>query len=152
MDQTVTAPISSMELKPNSIEYLNEIRKWTMFFAILGFIVILLMIVGGMAAGTFMSMAGVPYSGSLGVGFAIIYLIAGLLMFFPMLYLFRFSNKTKKAINEKDSVTMEEGFLNLKRYFRYTGIVAIVFISFYLIFFIAIIIGGFAGTFMHKGF
>jgi hypothetical protein len=153
MEQIITTPATSLELKPNSIASLNEIRKWTMFFSILGFIFIFFIVVVGIAAGTLLSsMAGLPNIGVGGVVVGFFYLVFGAIMFFPMLFLYRFSRNTKKGIAENDSEKIGTGLLYLKRYFRFIGILAIIFISFYLIIFLAMMLGGFAGMMFSKDF
>jgi len=61
------------------------------------------------------------------VGIAVIY-------FFPCLFLLRFANHMKNALNTDDQVTLNTSFQNLKIMFRYVGIVTIIIISLYILF------------------
>jgi len=87
------------------LEYLGETRKWTMFFAILGFIGIAFMVLGaiiigiiGLVGGTF---GGMHEAWIMGV-IAIVYLAFGVLYLFPVLYLLKFSTNMRNAIEKSD--------------------------------------------------
>jgi hypothetical protein len=137
-----------IEIGQESLAYLNTIRKWTMFFAILGFIFLGLMLIIGLLAGSFMtaltskmsgveSMQGVKAAG----GFAsvivfIVMLVFAVIYFFPLLYLFRFSRHTEKAVTNLDPNEIQLAFKNLKSYCLYMGILIIIVLVIYLIVFI----------------
>lgn len=141
-----------IEIGQASLGYLETTRKWTMFFAILGFVVIGLMLIGGLFAGSFMAKLTSKFSGSEGLegasavgGIASVFififiLIFAVIYFFPLLFLFRFSRHTKNAIATLDAQQMELGLKNLKSYWKYIGILTIIVLSLYLL--ILIIAGG----------
>ena len=96
---------SKIELLDESVSNLNVIRKWTNFLAILGFIVIGIMVLVGFTASLFFSRfpgggLGRHFPGFL---FGFIYLVFALINFFPIFYLFRFANYTKKALDKNSS-------------------------------------------------
>lgn len=140
-----------IEIGQESLGYLNTTRKWTMFFAILGFIFLGLMLVIGLLAGSFVNaftskmsgvegMAGVEGAKAAG-GFAsilifIVILVFAVIYFFPLLYLFRFSRYTAKAVANLDPNEMQLAFKNLKSYWKYIGILIIIILVIYLIVFI----------------
>ena len=95
--------------------------------------------------------AGSMFSGMIGAGglaFTVLYLLMALLYFFPSLYLFRFSEKSNKALYKKDSDELEAAMGNLKSTFKFYGVSAIVFISLYLLFFIFAGVGAGMGMFV----
>lgn len=140
-----------IEIDQESLGYLDITRKWTMFFAILGFIFLGIMLVLGLVAGSFMSLFSSKMAGLSGMegmegmetakaagGIAsifvfIILLIFAVIYFFPLLYLLRFSKHTKNAVANLDANEMRLGFKNLKSYWKYIGILIIILLSFYLL-------------------
>jgi hypothetical protein len=131
-----------IEIGQQSLGYLETTRKWTMFFAILGFVVIGLLLIAGLVAGSFLTsftskMSGMEGSSAIG-GIASIFafifiLIFAVIYFFPMFYLFRFSRFTKNAVANLDGQQLELGLKNLKSYWKYVGIFTIIFLAVYLL-------------------
>lgn len=145
METNYTQETPKMELQQEALNNLNETSKWTNFLAIMGFIFIGLMIVLGFFIGSIFSEMGenqpnMPFSGTV-LGF--IYLMMGLIYFFPVLYLYKFSTFTKKALMHQNTNDLNEAFKNLKSHYRFMGIITIVILSVY---FFAFIIGIFIGT------
>jgi hypothetical protein len=155
---------SKIEIGQESLSYLNKTRKWTMFFAILGVVAIGLMLIGGLFAGSLFKGAMSGLSGMEGMegmegmdvaktagGIAgtfvfIMILIFAVIYFFPMLYLLRFSQHTKRAIANLDSNELQLAFKNLKSYWVYLGILVIIVLAIYLLVFV--IIGGASMAFL----
>jgi uncharacterized membrane protein len=132
----------TIEIDQQILNNLNNTRKWTMFLAIIGFILIGMMVVVGAITGTFLSVFnsvgnsnGVPEY----IIFAIFLLLVGLCLF-PVIFLFRFSKHTAKAIQTFNRQELHKAFKYLKFYFAYLGVLIIIALTFY----VAAII--FAGT------
>jgi NADH:ubiquinone oxidoreductase subunit 3 (subunit A) len=140
-----------MEISQESLGYLNTTRKWTMFFAILGFIFLGLMLIVGLLAGSFVNLFTSKMSGMQGMegmegvkaagGFTsvlifIMLLVIAVIYFFPVLYLLRFSRHTSKALANFDSNEMQLAFKNMKSYWKYIGILIIIMLVIYLIVFL----------------
>lgn len=123
-------------LSPLSRMYLRETSKWARFLAILGFIAIGLILIVGVLAGAAFSMLGSGSSlrGLSGFGLGFIYICIGIIYFFPLYYLINFSNHILKALNQKDSNSFDTAFHNLKRHYKFIGILTIICLSIYLIF------------------
>lgn len=135
-------------LSKEALSNLFELRKWTKFLAIMGFIFIGFMILLGFAINSILTSIGavteeMPYSPTV-IGF--LYLMIGLLYFFPILYLYKFSSWTKSALTDNNSSDLTEAFKNLKAHFRYIGILTIVMLSLYGIIFIVAVIAGIIGV------
>jgi hypothetical protein len=130
-------PVESqkIELGPDTLKHLNTARKWAMFLAIISFILVGLVSIIGLIAGTFLK----TFSGgekSLGVPDSLVYipLIAmAVIYFFPVLFLFRFSKFSHKAILTFDNILLHRAIKNLKYYFAYIGILIIVIVSIYIV-------------------
>lgn len=130
-----------IEIEQDTLKHLNIIRKWAMFFAILGFIFVGLIIIAGLTAGTFLSLFN---SGQMSTGFpewiviAILIFVA-LIYFFPVLFLFRFSKHTANAIQTLSKEELRKAIRYLRACFVYMGVMTIVVLSIYIV---AIIVAG----------
>ncbi|NVN96232.1 MAG: hypothetical protein HXX18_13235 [Bacteroidetes bacterium] len=124
----------NIELTTEAISYLNEIRKWSSFFSIIGFIGIGLMVAAGIFASTLFSNLGYPYSNSNfpSVMIGIIYIVMAVIYIFPVIYLYKFSVSCKQAIKQKDNEDMATAFKNLKSHFKFMGIMMIIVLSIYV--------------------
>lgn len=71
-----------------------------------------------------------------GMGFLFggMYLLMGLLYFFPIWYLFNFSQKLKSALSTKSSDELSIALLHQKSFYKFWGIVMIITIGFYVVF------------------
>jgi hypothetical protein len=120
--------------------YLLETSKWGKFLAIVGYIVmgILILVAIFMMLGfsKLNSLPGVKFPlGALGF----VYILVGVIYYFPVTYLYRFSVQIKQGLNSKDMNTITSGYQNLKSLFKFMGIFTIVILSLYgLILLIAI--------------
>jgi len=63
--------------------------------------------------------------------FGIIYIIMAIIYYFPVTYLYNFSNKIKQGIMNLNQQAMTDGFGNLKSMFKFMGILTIVMLSIY---------------------
>jgi hypothetical protein len=135
-----------IELTAQSVIYLNDTRKWTMFFSILGFIFLALLLIGAIfMTSMFGAIAGgnLPFPGN-GIMMGAFYLVLGVLYFFPILYLYKFSKYSKNAIYNEDSEQLSVAFRYLKLHYKFIGILSIgILLLYVLIFLIALIFGGF---------
>lgn len=126
--------------------FLKETSTWTYFLSILGFIGIGLMFLFGVFFSVAMRLmpGGNPYEG-LGMDmsyFGLIYIVLALLYFFPVLYLFNFSRKTKLALKTNNNDDLTAAFSNLKSHYKFMGVFAIVIISIYILAFVIAMIAG----------
>ena len=141
-----------IEINQESLGYLNTTRKWTTFFAILGFIFLGVMLLLGIVAGSFMSaftsrMPGMENLNGAGAATGIasvlifIYmLVFAVIYFFPLLFLIRFSRHSKNAVTSLDSNELQIGLKNLKSFWKYIGILTIIYLAVFLL--VMIIAGG----------
>lgn len=135
-----------LNLPPTILGFLKETSTWTYFLSIIGFIGIALLVL----VGIFFSVAmgnmpgGNPYEG-LGVDmsyFGIVYIVLGLIYFFPVLYLFKFSKKMKSALSSNNNDELSSAFGNLKSHYKFAGIFTIVIISLYVLILVIAMIAG----------
>jgi hypothetical protein len=136
---------SKLFIDEKSQEYLTEIRKWAMFFAILGFIFIGLMVLMGLIFGLVGSFFGSFLGGVERIAIFLVYIVIGGLYFFPVYYLFKFSVNMKNAIQQSKQGELTYSFEFLKSHYKFVGILTIVILSLYVLAgIIAVIVGAFA--------
>jgi hypothetical protein len=148
MDQNQS--LFSLNIDPSTKLHLNETARWARFLAIVGIILLLLAIVGMVTGMTFLSNTSRfelngrqvdEMNKSLRIATLIGSVIMIAILFFPLLFLLQFSSRMKRALAANDQELLNDAFLNLKKYFRYIGVVMIVIISIYAIVFLLAIMG-----------
>lgn len=134
----------SSELSLKSKTFLNEAAGWAKFLAIVGFVMLGLMVILGLFAGSMMSAFGGD-SGLSGTFFTMFYIAFALLYFFPCLYLIKFASNMKEALQFQSREQLELAFENLKSFFKFLGILTIIILSLYAL---GIIFGGLGAMMM----
>jgi hypothetical protein len=122
-----------IEIGPDTLSNLNTTRKWTMFLAVSGFIFLGLILILGIITGTFLTafnhsdkIPGVPDVLLIGsfIGLAVI-------VFFPILFLFRFSKHASNTVSSLDTKELHKAVKYLKLFFLFIGILLIMLITAY---------------------
>ncbi len=134
-----------------SKEFLKETAKWTKFLAILGFVGIGLMVLGSLvmlfAPSSLMSNGDFPFGGK--IFMMLLYLAFAVLYYFPISYLYQFSENTKKAIENNDNNAIRDAFEFLKSHYKFMGILTIILLAFYAILIFIGLIGAGAAAMMN---
>lgn len=121
---------------------LNTAAKWGKFLSIVGFILCGIMVVGGIFAQALLSSARTfQYDTDAVKYIGIVYAICAVILFFPCLYLFQFTNKMQMAIRTSNQGSLDAAFINLKSMFKFYGIFTIVILVIYAIAFVVGIVG-----------
>jgi hypothetical protein len=126
-----------LELNQESTAHFIEIRKWTNFLAILGYVVMGLIIIASIVMASTVSLIG---STPLGGVSAIPMILIAVVYFFPIYYLYKFSVISKRAIADNDSGSLSEAFKYMKFHYRFMGIMAIVVMGLYAVIIIGAVI------------
>jgi hypothetical protein len=147
---------TDLQLTTKSLDYLNQTRKWTYFLSILGFITCGILALLGLFLSTFLSILdefsnnfsdSTSLTGGALIFVSIFYLGIALLVFLMYRYLYRFSIQLKAALESNNSATLEKSLKNLKSYWKFTGIITIIVLGFYVLGVLAALIGViFAGS------
>lgn len=155
MEQSGNTNLFDLHLDQSSINYLSEAARWSRFLSIIGFIYCGLMVLCGLFIGSIFALMAPAMGGesnvfvAMGSVFTGFFIISfALLLFFPAYYLFNFSTKLRRAVHNNDQPVLAESLKNLKSFFKFYGILVIVLLSFYILIFIAGIIGALVG---HRG-
>lgn len=132
--------------------HLKETAMWAKFLAIAGFIISILIAIGAVFAGTMFNKltAGMPGGNKGGVMtggvIMVMYLLIAAVAFFMSLFLFRFGVKMKVALITDDQESLNLSFQNLKVYYRFAGIITIIYL---VILLLALLGGMIAATITH---
>lgn len=133
---------------------LNDAGKWGKFLAIMGFIMMGFMVLAGFVMSIVMAFIPLPSNSPFPFPpflFGIFYLILAMVYLFPVLYLYRFSTGIKQAILLKNQDQLTRAFFNLKAFYRFIGILTIVFLALYPLLIVGIIVIGVFSGFSHSG-
>jgi len=90
------------------------------------------MVVGGFVVSTTMS----QFAGGQAAVMGVVYVIMSAIYFFPILYLYKFSNDLKGALNGNNGSQLELALGNLKSHYKFIGILTIVMLGIYLLAFL----------------
>ena len=138
---------NDLQVSPASQIFLSEAARWGKFVSIIGFIFCGLMVFIAFFIPTLI-MSLPPYSqmassmtSAMSVGLTIGYLLLSLLIFFPCLYLYKFSMKMRVALSSISQESFETSLQNLKSLLKFYGILFIVLLSFYALVFIIGMLG-----------
>lgn len=121
----------ALEVTENSKNYLKTIASWSKFFAILTFVGIGIFVFVGLimfAAGTFIESYSTEFPFPIGY-MSWFYIILAVVAFFPARYLLLFSQKAVNAIAANNTLEMENSFKNMKSYWKFMGIVTIIYLA-----------------------
>lgn len=138
----------SITINKQSLIYLNETRKWTMFFSIIGFIAIALMILAATFIGSLIgSMAEFNDVQQMPGGFPTgmmsgLYIIMAILYFFPIYYLYQFSTNMKTGIQQRSAEYVEQAFKYQKSHYKFMGVLTGILLAFYAVIILGALIVG----------
>ncbi len=145
-------PSEELLLTDNSLKYLKTTSQWTRFLAILGFIGAgLLLLVGIILIPLGFFIDSPTHTPHLFIFLGLIYLVLAGISFIPTWYLYKFSTNVEKMLTFRINQKVEEAFLYLMKYYRFTGIMVIVILVIYvLVIIIGVVIGMDALPFHHQ--
>jgi hypothetical protein len=121
------------QLNMDAKGFLSTAAGWAMFLSIIGFLMCALSLLGslGMIVGA-AAMGDSNPAFAMMPGMGIVFLISTIVLFIPVLFLFKFSVTMKRAIESSDIEKLTLGFRNLKNYFVWAGILTIIWILSYV--------------------
>ena len=147
MDMEHNQTLFSLNIEPITKSHLNDAARWARFLAITGMVLIGIALVFSFLGATIWadnedlaftvnSRDGQDITNAMRVGYLAALILVLAIAFFPFLFLLQFANKMKTALaaNQQDDLNL--AFQNLKKYFRYIGIVFLIVISLYILTFV----------------
>lgn len=136
---TLEQQLPNLQITENAKSYLKTTSTWSAFFAVICFIAIGFMILSGittLVSGSFLSSFNeFSYLGmghifsSISIFIGIFYIVLGIIIIFPALYLYRYSKSITNALKENNSLSLEKAMQNMKSFWRFLGIFTIISIS-----------------------
>ena len=128
----------SILIDETGVKEILAIRKWTMFFSILGFLFTGISLIFFIL---FLTNAGNLFAQSSPWLVLPSMLILGVSII-PIYYLFKFSEISKEAITVKGIYTISDAFAYLKKHFKFVGIFTIVVMSIYFLLILGMLVFG----------
>lgn len=143
MEKNALTELEQLIVNGRSKNFLKETAKWTKFLSIMGFIGIGIIIIFSFFAGIiFENLPNAqPMPIDMGMTLTITYLILAVIYFFPVYYLYQFSNKMKEALLVKDDEILANAFEMLKSHYKFVGVFTIIMLSLYVLIFIVAMLG-----------
>jgi len=145
MEEAKTSSLFSLTIDPSTKAHLSETARWARFLAITGMISLALVVIFGLLYSIWIStmvdsmqnqnsfQTAQPFATGLAFGSAILFIIVASVAFFPLLYMYRFANQMRTALYGNDQELLNRSFQNLKKYFRYLGIITIISLAMWLV-------------------
>ena len=131
------SPLPIPQITLESLGFLNTTAKWSKYLAILGFIGLGMMLVGGLFMGVIFSFlnnipTNTPFPFPM-QWLGLIYFVLAAVYVMPVIYLNNFSNYLSKAVAFRETEMLTTALENIKKHFKYMGILTIVIIGSYII-------------------
>lgn len=139
--------VTGLHIGSDEASFLKQTAVWSKFLAIVGFVMCGVIVIVALFFTQIFSMYGTtdtPFPAAAGIFVTIIYLLVGVLYFFPCYYLFNFANKLKGALLHNDQELLRESLRNQKSCYKFFGIMTLVFLCFYGIALIGVMVAGIA--------
>lgn len=127
-------PTAPLIIDDNVNLFLRETIKWGKFLSIVGFVFTALIgLIGlGIMLGGSALMAKIPMGNNFLGGFiGFIYLLMGLLYYFPSKYLYDFCVFIKQALDLNDQESLSYGFSKLKSFYKFWGVLMVFLLILY---------------------
>ena len=140
--------MENLNLNETAISFLHMIRRWTKIISIIMFVMIGLMILLGILISIIMktitaSELSTPMPFPAGT-MAVMYVIMAGIYFFPVYYLYRFSQHLEVALYSRSEEELTTALMFLKNHYTFVGVLMIIGIVMMIL---AFIIAVFAGIF-----
>jgi len=126
--------------------YIYDMAKWARFLSIVGFVFSAMIVLSAFSTGAFMagiaaSSPGNPLLALGATGLTILYLLIGLLQFYPSFLLYKFSTAAMRAVLFADQEGLSVAMSKLKSFFKFWGILTIIFLVFYVLVIVVAVLG-----------
>jgi hypothetical protein len=136
---------------------LKQTRPWVFFLAVMGFIFAGLAVVGGLAVAAVMGFAGsiagmggelgAGMGAALGLGLGALYILMGVLYFFPSLYLMRYASGIQAMLRTEPVAGLERALAAQKSFWKFAGIALIAVLALYFLVILAVFLVAGAAAF-----
>jgi hypothetical protein len=136
------------EVSDAAVELLRQTKPWVTLLSVVAFICTALMLLGGigmMVAGALAPQGGAAPAAALGA----VYIPMSFLYIYPGLKLWSFSSSIGRLLASRSNMDLEAALGQQKSFWKFAGIVTIVMIALYAVFFVGIMLVGVAAGTRH---
>jgi len=144
MNQTAETG-NEIRLTDGMIRSIGGTGPWVRFFAVLGFISVGFMVLGGLAM-LLMSLVGGAIASSTGIALMIplaaVYFVIGVVYFFPSLFLWQSASAIVRMKQGAVGEGVETALDKLRKFWKFIGIFTIVFLVLYPVFIVVLLVAG----------
>ncbi|MDR0583274.1 MAG: hypothetical protein LBG57_02850 [Treponema sp.] len=127
------APVPRTVLTDTMLIYLRETSPWLRFIGILGFIGCGFMLLGGIITAVLMfavsGFADELDDVYMGV-FGLVYAVLGAVNFFPARFIYSFGARIRNYQLSNSELELEQAFKNNKSFWKFIGIICIIYLAF----------------------
>lgn len=152
-----SAPSANLEVSSAQFsELLNPLldtKLWVRICSIMGFIVTGLMILMGVfmmvGMSAFSGLNSAEFGGlgaGFGIGLGLFYILFSLLSFFPSLFLHKYAGAISSAQRSQRAADIALALRYQKSFWKFVGVVALIYLAFLGLFLVIGILGGIAGA------
>jgi len=121
------SPEESFRITPSMLLSLRQTKPWARFLAVLGFVGVFFMIIGGS-----LNMLGLTKIDHTHPAFQLVIMVGlanilfGVLYFFPVLFLLKYASSIGKLVNGGGSDEMEKALSYQKSFWKFIGILTLI--------------------------
>lgn len=118
------------------LDMLRKTRPWVRFLSIMGFLMVGLIVLIGLGVagfGVFTAVTGERSQGALMLGLGVLYVVMGLLYFYPSRYLARYAGAITRTLDGPSRTSaLEEALRWQKSFWKFAGILTLVTLLLYI--------------------
>lgn len=118
-------------------------------FLILGALGAVVMIIGGMAAGTGNDKW---VAGGMGAGIGVFYVVLAIVYLYPALRLWKYANRIGDLVRTGNSLDLEGALAEQRKFWKFAGIAMVIFMSLYVLVIIGFVVAVTVGGMKSSGF
>ena len=127
-----------------TVQLLMETKPWVRLIGILGIIGVVLMVLG--ALGLAVAAMG---SGQLQLmAIAAVYVVMAVVYIFPIRYLLQYASRIQDFARDGTTEHLDRALESQKSFWKFVGILMVIVVGFYALFFVAMIVFGTMGAFV----
>lgn len=142
--QNQTDSLSNIPVTPLMIDHLRATKPWVRFMSIMSFIGAGFMVLVGLGLIVLSMVPGMPSNFGFGPLLGVIYILFAAVYIVPAYFLHQFASSIRNLLNGGGDVAMETALASQKSFWRFVGILTLVFICLYALFIVVALVLPFA--------
>lgn len=151
---SVSEEVDQLAVNEEAKVTLLSMSKWMKFLSIMGFIGIIFIVFAGIlfmvGFGSLMQQmqqAGNPMFAFMGPAMGILYIVIALVCLYPVMKMYNSSRKLKLAVLSNDEQALTDGFQEMRKFWKFYGIIVIIGLAIEALAILAGIIGSIVSAF-----